>query len=94
MTGNQFAIFDTAIGRCGIVWGARGINAVQLPMSSEDKTRTRIRQAHGDIAEAPPSTEVQSAIGGIVELLSTVSPVMAPLPSDRLKALRSERQVG
>jgi methylated-DNA-[protein]-cysteine S-methyltransferase len=43
---------------------------VQLPMGSEDKTRTRIRQRHGDIAEAPPSAEVQSAIDGIVELLA------------------------
>jgi methylated-DNA-[protein]-cysteine S-methyltransferase len=70
MTGNHFALFDTAIGRCGIVWGARGITGVQLPMGSEDKTRTRIRQGHGDIAEAPPSAEVQSAIDGIVELLA------------------------
>ena len=51
MTGHSFAIFDTAIGRCGIVWGARGITGVQLPMGSEEKTRTRIRQSHGDIAE-------------------------------------------
>jgi methylated-DNA-[protein]-cysteine S-methyltransferase len=70
MTGSHFAIFDTAIGRCGIVWGARGITGVQLPMGGEDKTRTRIRQRHGDIAEAPPSVEVQSAIDGIVELLA------------------------
>ena len=70
MTGHHFAIFDTAIGRCGIVWGERGINAVQLPMSNEDKTRARIRQRHGDLAEAPPPREVQSAIDGIVELLA------------------------
>jgi methylated-DNA-[protein]-cysteine S-methyltransferase len=70
MTGHSFAIFDTAIGRCGVVWGARGIRGVQLPMASEDKTRARIRQSHGDIAEAPPPVEVQKAIGGIVELLA------------------------
>src|SRR5450631_2216173 len=69
MTGHSFAIFDTAIGRCGIVWGPRGINGVQLPMGNEDKTRTRIRQVHGDIAEALPSADVQRAINGIVELL-------------------------
>jgi len=46
MTGHHFAIFDTAIGRCGIAWGEHGINAVQLPMSSEDKTRARIRQRY------------------------------------------------
>ena len=70
MTEQKFAIFETAIGRCGIVWGPRGISGVQLPMGSEDKTRTRIRQAHGDIAEVPPPAEVQGAIEGIVELLA------------------------
>src|SRR6202163_680403 len=70
MTDQHFALFDTAIGRCGIAWGARGIMAVQLPMGNEEKTRARIRQSHGDIAEAPPPAEVQSAIDGIVELLA------------------------
>jgi methylated-DNA-[protein]-cysteine S-methyltransferase len=69
MNGQYFAIFDTAIGRCGIAWGERGINAVQLPMGSEDKTRARIRQRYGDITESPPPAEVQAAIAGIVELL-------------------------
>jgi methylated-DNA-[protein]-cysteine S-methyltransferase len=26
-----FALFDTAIGRCGIAWGERGIVGLQLP---------------------------------------------------------------
>jgi methylated-DNA-[protein]-cysteine S-methyltransferase len=70
MTSHSFTLFDTAIGHCGIVWGARGVVAVQLPMSSEDKTRGRIRQRYGDVAEAPPPAEVQSAIDGMVELLA------------------------
>jgi methylated-DNA-[protein]-cysteine S-methyltransferase len=70
MTGQHFTLFDTVIGHCGIAWGAHGVIAVQLPMSSEDKTRGRIRQRYGDIAESQPSTEVQSAIDGIVELLA------------------------
>jgi methylated-DNA-[protein]-cysteine S-methyltransferase len=69
MTGNNFAIFDTAIGACGIVWGARGINGVQLPMADEEKTRSRIAQRYGDIAEAMPPAQVQHAIDGMVELL-------------------------
>jgi methylated-DNA-[protein]-cysteine S-methyltransferase len=69
MTGQCFAIFDTAIGNCGIVWSTRGINGVQLPMGSEEKTRSRIHQRYGDIAEAPPSGKVQHAIEGIVALL-------------------------
>jgi hypothetical protein len=77
MSEHQFAIFDTAIGRCGIVWGARGIVSVQLPMGDENKTRTRLHQRHGDIAEAKPSKNVQTAIEGMVELLAgkpTTSP--------------------
>jgi len=69
MTGNSFAMFDTAIGACGIVWGARGINGVQLPMGVEEKTRSRIVQRYGDIAEATPPAHVQHAIEGMVELL-------------------------
>ena len=29
-----YALFDTAIGRCGLAWGERGVIAAQLP----DKT--------------------------------------------------------
>ena len=68
MTDRNFALFDTAIGACGIVWGERGINAVQLPMSNEDRTRTRIRQRYAGITEISPPANVQTAIDGIVEL--------------------------
>jgi methylated-DNA-[protein]-cysteine S-methyltransferase len=70
MTGQHFAIFDTAIGPCGIVWGDRGITAVQLPMGSEEKTRNRIHQRDGDVIEAAPPADVQHAIEGIIELLA------------------------
>ncbi|MGB8399080.1 methylated-DNA--[protein]-cysteine S-methyltransferase [Bradyrhizobium sp.] len=69
MTGHHYAIFDTAIGPCGIVWSERGITGVQLPMGSEDKTRRRVRQRDGDVSEAPPTAEVQRAIEGIIALL-------------------------
>jgi methylated-DNA-[protein]-cysteine S-methyltransferase len=69
MSDREFALFDTAIGVCGIVWTARGIVAVQLPLSGEDKTRTRIRQRYGVLTEAIPSAVVQAAINGMIELL-------------------------
>lgn len=70
MTGQHFAIFDSAIGPCGIVWGERGITGVQLPMGSEEKTRNRIHQRDGDVTEAAPTLEVQRAIDGMIELLA------------------------
>jgi methylated-DNA-[protein]-cysteine S-methyltransferase len=70
MTDQHFALFDTPIGICGIEWGPRGINGVQLPMGSDDKTRSRIRQRRGDTVECEPTAEVQRAIDRIIELLA------------------------
>ncbi len=70
MHDQHFALFDTAIGVCGIEWGPRGINGVQLPMGNADKIEARIRQRRGDIVEAEPTEEVKHAIAEIVELLS------------------------
>ncbi|GAB1717201.1 MAG: methylated-DNA--protein-cysteine methyltransferase [Nitrobacter sp.] len=65
----KFALFDTAIGTCGIVWSVNGIKAVQLPLPDENKTRARIRQRCGELAEAIPPAGVRSAIDGMIELL-------------------------
>jgi methylated-DNA-[protein]-cysteine S-methyltransferase len=70
MTNQHYALFDTAIGTCGIEWSPRGINGVQLPMGNAEKTAKRIRQRHGEISEAAPTSEVQAAIDRIIELLS------------------------
>jgi methylated-DNA-[protein]-cysteine S-methyltransferase len=70
VTHHHFMLFDTAIGRCGVVWSARGVAAVQLPQPSEAQTRARISQRYGAIAEAPPPAAVQAAIDGIVALLA------------------------
>ena len=83
MTGYRFSIFDTAIDRCGLVWGDRGINAVQLPMGSEDKTRARIRQRRGgEIEETGPTAEVQRAIERIVDLLAGKPDDLLDIPLD------------
>ncbi len=70
MTDQHFALFDTPIGVCGIEWGPRGINGVQLPMGSDEKTRARIRQRRGDIGEATPPEAVKRAIDRIIKLLA------------------------
>ena len=70
MTDVYYTIFDTAIGRCGIAWGERGIVAVQLPQQNETQTQKRIVQRCGEIAQARPPAPVQRAIGAIVDLLN------------------------
>lgn len=69
MSGLSFAIFDTAIGACGIAWSARGIVGVQLPEKDAVATRTRIGRRYPDAGEAEPPQAVENAIGGIRALL-------------------------
>ena len=66
----SFALFETAIGTCGIVWSARGICGVQLPEKDAAATRARVHRRHSTAVEAVPSAEVRRAIDGIVALLS------------------------
>lgn len=64
-----FALFDTAVGRCGIAWGPHGIRALQLPEASEAATRARLVRRCPDVAEAEPPGPVTEAITAIVALL-------------------------
>ncbi len=69
MTEHGFALFDTAIGRCGIAWGGRGVVGVQLPEAREVATRARLIERYPDAREAPPPPDVQRALDGITALL-------------------------
>ena len=66
----NFALFETAIGTCGIVWTARGVVGVQLPEANAEATRARVRRRHPAADEAVPPPEAQRAIDGIVALLA------------------------
>jgi methylated-DNA-[protein]-cysteine S-methyltransferase len=70
MSDEYFVLFETAIGTCGIAWGPRGINGVQLPMGTAEKTRTRMQQRYGAIDEAAPPADVQRAMARITGLLA------------------------
>ena len=68
MTG--FALFDTAIGRCGIAWHASGIVGVLLPQRDDSAMRTRMRRQYEDAREEVPSAGVADAIRDIQRLLA------------------------
>ncbi len=69
IVGRAYAIFDTAIGRCGIVWSGSGVSAVQLPEARELDTRRRIYQAHPDAREQRPPVDIEIPIEGIAAAL-------------------------
>ena len=69
MTSQRFALFETAIGACGIAWGERGIIGVQLPEGSPAGGRARLRRRFPQAEEAPAPPHVQRVIGAITALL-------------------------
>jgi methylated-DNA-[protein]-cysteine S-methyltransferase len=64
-----FSLFPTAIGHCGIAWGAGGVSLVQLPEAGVPKTRARLLQRRPGVREAPPPPDVRRAIDAITRLL-------------------------
>lgn len=96
MRAQQFTIFDTAMGPCGIVWTSRGIAGVSLPEGSEEKTRARLRKRFPDAQEEAPPPAVQQIIRDVIALVagekidfSHVTLDHAPLPefSQRVYAI-------
>ncbi len=70
MTEQNFALFETAIGTCGIVWTVHGICGVQLPEKDTAATRARLRRRHPTAVEGMPTAEARRAVDGIVALLA------------------------
>ncbi len=70
MTARGFALFDTALGRCGIAWGEHGIVGVQLPEANDAETRRRLLRRARGAEESQPPAEVEHAIDGIAALLA------------------------
>ena len=67
--GRNYAIFDTGIGRCGIVWSEAGIVAVQLPEAREIDTRRRLFRLYPEAREVRPPMMVEIAMEGVATLL-------------------------
>jgi methylated-DNA-[protein]-cysteine S-methyltransferase len=66
----EFALFDTPIGRCGIVWSELGVSSLQLPEGRELATRARLARAFPDAQPGSPPPAVARAIAEIGALLT------------------------
>ncbi len=82
MTLIGFALFDTEVGRCGVVWSARGVAGVQLPEGSDSAMRARMLRRFPGAREATPPAEVQRAIDAMVALLRGESSEVESIPLD------------
>lgn len=82
MTAHGFALFDTAIGRCGIAWSDRGVAGIQLPEGREDATRARLARRFPDAREASPPGDVGRAVDDIASLLRGETSDLAAIALD------------
>ena len=65
-----YALFDTAIGRCAIAWGARGITRCALPAADEEALRRHIARGVPHAGEQPAPPAIAAAITRIVARLA------------------------
>jgi methylated-DNA-[protein]-cysteine S-methyltransferase len=82
LTGLEFALFETPIGRCGVVWGPSGVTLLQLPEGRVSATRARIQERSGGAREATPPDFVQHTIEQIALLLAGDAPDFSRLELD------------
>ena len=82
MVGRGYAIFDTAIGRCGIIWSSTGVVVVQLPEAREIDTCRRLFAVHPEAREQQPPLNAELAIEGIVGLLQGNDPDFSDVSLD------------
>ena len=100
MTASGFVLFDTAIGRCGIAWGERGVAGVQLPEAGEAETRARMLHRFPAAGEVAPPPEVRQAIERVTALLrgeasdlSTVTLDMGGVPEFHRRVYAAARTI-
>ena len=79
------AVFETALGHCGIAWEGGALVGVLLPEGSEQATRARMRRLHPalpptEVDRAPP--HVKAAIDRIAAMLRGEPDDLRDLPLD------------
>jgi methylated-DNA-[protein]-cysteine S-methyltransferase len=87
------ALFETAIGICGISWSERGVTAVQLPAAREDLTWARLRRRARGAREVPAPPRVATAIEGITALLAGEDADLSRIELDLTEVDRFDRRV-
>lgn len=66
----NFALFDTPIGHCAIVWRGSAVVGSALPESSDEALRASIKRRFPSAAECAPPPPIAAVIATVVRLLS------------------------
>lgn len=82
-----FALFDTALGRCAIVWNAAGLRGVHLPEADNDLCRRSLARRFPSAVEARPS-------GAAAEAIARIAAFLAGTPADFATLALDESGIG
>jgi methylated-DNA-[protein]-cysteine S-methyltransferase len=78
-----FCLFDTAIGACALAWGPDAkVAGAQLPESSEQGTRNRMRREYPQAVEGEPPAAMQEVIRRVRGLLDGQVDPLLDVPLD------------
>ena len=68
MSGFFYTLFDTALGRCGIAWGERGVRSVSFPETTDDETIPQLLRRAPEAVDGAPPDEIAAVISDIKAL--------------------------
>jgi methylated-DNA-[protein]-cysteine S-methyltransferase len=77
-----YAVFDTAIGACGLAWGPAGVTGVHLPEANAADTLARLGERFPGADPRPVPPTIAAVIDRIVAVLAGASDDLADVDLD------------
>jgi methylated-DNA-[protein]-cysteine S-methyltransferase len=78
----SFALFDTALGRCALVWRGGSVIGFALPAPATPSTSAHLKRRHADASPAEPPPTIATAIAGVQRLLAGEPADLSNTPVD------------
>ncbi len=91
--GCAYALFNTAIGRCAVLWRGGLIVGAALPEASDEALRRSLARRFPSAVEATPTPEAAAAIASVVRLLGGAQEDLSRLDVDLTGVPEFERRV-
>lgn len=93
MSATSFALFETALGICGLAWSGQGIAAVALPEDDPARLRARFARKWPEAVESPPPPGLDAVVLAIKALLAGEAADLSAAPLDFGEIGAFERRV-
>jgi methylated-DNA-[protein]-cysteine S-methyltransferase len=95
-----FALFDTEIGRCALVWRGGFFVGAALPEADDDSLRQSLTRRFPGALQVEPSRQASAAVAAVTRLLGGAPEDLSSLPVDlsalapfEMRVLEATRQI-